>query len=223
MKNENGRFTVFSLLLLVADGAAAPPNDDFVNRIELIGRVASVEFSHIGATREPNEPAHAGLPAKLTTWWKWTARDDGAVEIETMNFDTRLAVYTGQSLVRLVEIASNDNITTTTLNSRVIFAAERFREYQIAVDSFYEHKMIGLNLQMVPFSAPTKLPNLRLSKGGRVRAMARQDDGKIVIGGTFDSVNGVPRVNLARISPDGSVDLVWNPGYPKSMGSTQFS
>ena len=37
-------------------------------------------------------------------------------------------------------------------------------------------------------------------------AMVVQTDGKIIIGGTFDSVNGVGRTNLARLNPDGSLD-----------------
>jgi uncharacterized delta-60 repeat protein len=44
---------------------------------------------------------------------------------------------------------------------------------------------------------------------GEVLAIAVQKDGKVVIGGAFSSVNGVPRQNLARLNPDGSVD----PGF----------
>jgi len=41
---------------------------------------------------------------------------------------------------------------------------------------------------------------------GSVEAIAVQADGKIVIGGNFESVNGVPRSNLARLNPDGTLD-----------------
>ena len=41
---------------------------------------------------------------------------------------------------------------------------------------------------------------------GDVRAVVVQPDGKIVIGGKFSEVNGVPRNNLARLNADGSLD-----------------
>jgi uncharacterized delta-60 repeat protein len=47
---------------------------------------------------------------------------------------------------------------------------------------------------------------------GEVAAMVVQPDGKIVIGGAFTSVNGVPRSNLARLNPDGTLD----PGFANS-------
>ena len=44
--------------------------------------------------------------------------------------------------------------------------------------------------------------------------MAVQDDGKVIIGGYFESVNGIPRNNIARINANGSVDETWNPSFP---------
>lgn len=41
---------------------------------------------------------------------------------------------------------------------------------------------------------------------GEVNAVVVQTDGKVVIGGRFTSVNGIPRNNLARLNPNGSVD-----------------
>ncbi|NJM36590.1 MAG: hypothetical protein HC845_01240 [Akkermansiaceae bacterium] len=40
----------------------------------------------------------------------------------------------------------------------------------------------------------------------RVHDVARQPDGKFVIGGKFSSVNGVARANIARLNADGSLD-----------------
>ena len=37
-------------------------------------------------------------------------------------------------------------------------------------------------------------------------------DGKIIIGGNFDMVNGTPRRNIARLLPNGQVDFSFNPG-----------
>jgi len=60
-------------------------------------------------------------------------------------------------------------------------------------------------------SSPATLPDLQFSRGGRVSAIGIQDDGRIVISGYFLAVNGVGRTNIARINPNGSVDVTWNP------------
>lgn len=44
-----------------------------------------------------------------------------------------------------------------------------------------------------------------------VGTLAIQTDGKVLIGGVFTSVAGVPRVNLARLSPTGEVDTTFVP------------
>jgi uncharacterized delta-60 repeat protein len=41
---------------------------------------------------------------------------------------------------------------------------------------------------------------------GEVLALAVQSDGKVIIGGRFSAVNGVPRNNIARLNPDGTLD-----------------
>jgi uncharacterized delta-60 repeat protein len=43
--------------------------------------------------------------------------------------------------------------------------------------------------------------------------MALQDDGKILIGGAFTSVNGTARSRLARLNADGSLDTSFNAGF----------
>src|SRR5438128_8792460 len=58
-------------------------------------------------------------------------------------------------------------------------------------------------------TSPATFPNARISAGGQVHAIALQDDGKVIIGGAFTSINGVPRTNLARINVNGSVDESW--------------
>ena len=46
----------------------------------------------------------------------------------------------------------------------------------------------------------------------RVLTSAIQSDGKIIIGGEFNSYNGTARNNIARLNADGSIDLTFNPG-----------
>lgn len=59
----------------------------------------------------------------------------------------------------------------------------------------------GINVESrYPDSAPT------------VEYISLQTDGKILIGGQFNSVNGVPRQNAVRLNADGSVDPSFNTG-----------
>ena len=44
-----------------------------------------------------------------------------------------------------------------------------------------------------------------------VAATAVQPDGKILIGGSFTTVLGVPRNNIARLNTDGTLDTAFNP------------
>ncbi len=46
---------------------------------------------------------------------------------------------------------------------------------------------------------------------GSVLALVVQQDGKVVIGGAFTAVNGVPRQNLARLNADGTLDAGFLP------------
>src|SRR5688572_6277343 len=46
---------------------------------------------------------------------------------------------------------------------------------------------------------------------GPVFAITLQTDGRILVGGTFTSVGGLPRTNLARLNVDGSVDATFTP------------
>ena len=46
----------------------------------------------------------------------------------------------------------------------------------------------------------------------QVLGIAIQSDGKIIIGGDFSNVNGVSRGRIARLNPNGSLDLTFNPG-----------
>jgi uncharacterized delta-60 repeat protein len=47
---------------------------------------------------------------------------------------------------------------------------------------------------------------------GSVSAVAIQSDGKIIIGGSFTSLNGTAINNIARLNANGSIDATFNPG-----------
>jgi uncharacterized delta-60 repeat protein len=70
---------------------------------------------------------------------------------------------------------------------------------------------------MIERLAPTGLqdPTFAASAGaavGNILASVITPDGKLVIGGDFDAIDGVSRKSVARFNPDGSLDLSFDPG-----------
>src|SRR5262249_28063719 len=57
---------------------------------------------------------------------------------------------------------------------------------------------------------------------GAISAIAVQKDGKLVIGGSFSSVNGTPRAGLARLNADGSLDSAFDPGSGLDVGQSSL-
>jgi uncharacterized delta-60 repeat protein len=65
--------------------------------------------------------------------------------------------------------------------------------------------------------APLPNPDLPLRANGQVYAIARQPDGGILFGGAFSEVDGMPRSNLARLEPDGTLDPMWTPAPDQAV------
>ncbi|HYG36865.1 MAG TPA: hypothetical protein VEC99_18880, partial [Clostridia bacterium] len=56
-----------------------------------------------------------------------------------------------------------------------------------------------------------------------VRAVALQNDGKILLGGSFTNVNRVLRQYVARLNPDGSLDMDFAPVVQKQWGAQVYA
>jgi hypothetical protein len=129
-------------LVVVPCAAGAPPgNDDFANAEVIVDDSGTVAGTNVEATAEPNEPDHAGYPAQASVWYRWTASADGIASLDTCtaSFDTRLAVYTGNALADLIEVASDDDSDDCgagSAQSSLSFVARAGTTYQIAVDGF---------------------------------------------------------------------------------------
>ncbi len=120
-------------------GGGSLSNDNFANRQLLTGAAGTVNGNNFGATSEGGEPAHAGVGAFASVWYSWTAPASGAITIDTIgsDFDTLLALYTGNNLNGLMMVASNDDIVYgVDVQSRVTFSAVAGVTYQIAVDGY---------------------------------------------------------------------------------------
>ena len=59
-------------------------------------------------------------------------------------------------------------------------------------------------------------PGVNGEWGGRVHCLAPQPDGKILVGGFFNSLGGQSRTNIGRLNANGTLDTSFNPGANNS-------
>ncbi len=128
-----------TLNLSQAAPLVTPSNDLFINAALLSGDTVTWSGSNVGATKETNEPRHAGNAGGASVWFNWTPSSSRSVKISTRgsSFDTVLGVYTGSAVGSLVQVASNDDDPAGgTLSSAVTFNAVAGTTYRIAVDGY---------------------------------------------------------------------------------------
>jgi hypothetical protein len=115
-----------------------PTNDNFADAIELTGIAGTVNAVNERSTRELGEPLHAGNEGGHSIWYKLHAPVNGTLFLTTTNsdFDTLLAVYTGDSLTNLTLVASNDDAFTDSDFSQLTMSVASNQLYYIAVDGY---------------------------------------------------------------------------------------
>lgn len=122
--------------LAAAGSLYAQVNDSFADALSLPSSVACLIDD---ATAEPQEPQHIpNTPATHSLWWRFTPSQDEFVTIATTNseFDTVLAVYTGDSLSSLVPVARNDDdVSLGNGWSRIRMKATAGVTYSVVADS----------------------------------------------------------------------------------------
>ena len=57
----------------------------------------------------------------------------------------------------------------------------------------------------------------------KLAAVAVQADGKIIVGGYFDQINGNTRINIARVNADGTFDTAFNAGNAVKSADGEFA
>ncbi|HXJ73245.1 MAG TPA: lysyl oxidase family protein, partial [Candidatus Dormibacteraeota bacterium] len=107
-------------------------NDPFNNCVTLIGEAGTITGSNFGASKQPGEPTITGNAGGSSVWYCWTAPRSGPTTVDTVgsDFDTLLAVYTGNALGALTLIAA-DNNTGGNGTSRLTFNALSNVTYRI--------------------------------------------------------------------------------------------
>jgi len=115
-----------------------PTNDNFVDAIELTGLAGFVTAVNERATREPGEPLHTGNEGGHSIWYRLRAPVNGTLFLSTTNsdFDTLLAVYSGDSVTNLALIANNDDAVPQGDYSQLTTAVVSNQLYYIAVDGY---------------------------------------------------------------------------------------
>ena len=126
---------------IVLNWRIPPPNDDCGKALLLTGRVGRVEGENRGATSEPGEPEHAGVPCGQSVWYRWIAPNTATVAFDTdgSTFDTVLAVYRGNAPDALEPVAANDDAGDGR-HSLVEFDAHEGVEYTIAVAGYADSR-----------------------------------------------------------------------------------
>jgi Ca2+-binding RTX toxin-like protein len=111
----------------------APRNDSFDQAETIGGEAGAIQGTNQDTTAEPGEPLHAGVEGATSVWYRWTAPRSGMFRFETFGseFDTVLAVYTGEAVSALTPVAGNDDFLS--LQSAVSFQATGGTVYSIAV------------------------------------------------------------------------------------------
>lgn len=134
-------------LMAASTTALAQANDAFSNRTSVQGAEVSVSGSSADASKESGEPNHVQNAGGKSVWWSWTAPESGTVTVSTegSDFDTILAVYTGNSLGNLSLVGENDDATGDVRTSAVTFSANQGTAYAIAVDGY---DGVGGNVQL---------------------------------------------------------------------------
>src|SRR6476660_10279639 len=121
--------------------AAAPANDEF-SAAEVLSASLPVGAtgSNLEATKEADEPDHAGIAAGHSVWYSWQAPGPGLVTVGTCgsDFETVLGVYTGSAVDGLTKVGSGSFSRGPKCafsgQSEVTFKAAAGTTYRIAVD-----------------------------------------------------------------------------------------
>lgn len=180
-------------------------NDLFATAQLLEGEFGTVTATTAGASKEPDEPLHAGQAGGHSIWFRWEAPQSGLMIFDTFGstfnkpfgatgntLDTLLAVYTGD-LGSLTRVAANDDATPG-LVSRVTFNAVGGATYHVAVDG--KDNATGwcqLNWEPVFSIVPSAWHGHRFLAGGRfVFTVRHRSDVPRVIETSSDLVHWTP-------------------------------
>ena len=133
-----------------------PANDDFGSSLKLSTRGVSLVTNTRFATLQDNEPEHGNVfGGDKSLWWTWTPDSDNLAFIDTSgsDFDTVIAVYTGNTLAELTSVASVNNVGSK-LDAFLTFPAQRGVGYRISISGANADASGTLRMRLTPNGQP---------------------------------------------------------------------
>ena len=136
-------------------------HDYFAHAMALHGDEHTINTSDLIATAEPTEPDHAGQKPRYTLWYDFVPATSGTFEIDTVysggsrsDHNTFLAVYQGNTLTSLTEIASDNMQSAGNYDSSVTITATAGQSYKLVSGCSYDSQVpllgpIGLRVRKV--------------------------------------------------------------------------
>ena len=220
---RNGTVGSFNLRL-----EGAPANDDF-DQAKTVTSESNGFFSNRLASKQAEEPDHAGDPGGHSVWFKWTPSASERASISTCStssaLDALLAVYVGTELGDLTEVASNDDsprgegLPCRVTDSEVTFDADEGTTYWIAVDGS-QGTVGGFNLRIQgrpadddfanPQALGPSLPTFKQATNGLATKQAEEPDHAGNAGGHSVWFSWTPsedvRVRVSTCSSEASLE-----------------
>lgn len=140
--------------------APPPPNDHFTNAIKVPVSGATYQANNRFATREPGEPIHGGVVTNAASlWWDYTPGTTTSVFVDPTGsaVDTIVAVYVGNALTNLQQVAAANDIG---LNKQAYLSFDGVagQTYHIAVASTSTNSLGSIQLRVEPGGAPDITP-----------------------------------------------------------------
>jgi hypothetical protein len=114
----------------------SPDNDMFATPTRLLTGNGAAFQTNARATGEPGEPTFA-TPPDASIWYVWTAPTAGTYRLKTAgsDFDTVLAVFTGDVITTLTLVAVSDDFGNT-LQSQVDFTVAAGQTFRFMLEGF---------------------------------------------------------------------------------------
>lgn len=114
----------------------SPDNDAFATPTTLLSGNGAAFETNARATAEPGEPT-VTTPPDASIWYRWTAPTAGTYRLRTAgsDFDTVLAVFTGDVITALTVVGASDDFGGT-LQSQVDFVVTAGQTFRFMVKGF---------------------------------------------------------------------------------------
>ena len=191
--------------------ASDPPNNHFFNAELLEGISGEVRADIREADKQTGEPLHAGNRGGASVWYAFTPAEDGMLELEILraDFDTLLAVYTGEKVADLQHVASNDEADPDDPDQRgrsaISQAVRAGVRYWIALDGYPDD--LGVADMRYAFTPGMVFDVIvENSPGGSVHP-----SGGVFTAGAELTFQATPKDNFRFVRWEGEVESTANP------------